>query len=119
MLLADINADAARSVAKAIGPNVEPRHLDVHDEKALAALLEGCAVVVSAVSYSVNESITRAAIRAGVHMCDLGGNNDVVDRQMAMDAAARERNVTVLPNCGLAPGLINILAAALGRRAVE
>jgi lysine 6-dehydrogenase len=31
---------------------------------------------------------------------------------MAMDKAARERNVTVLPNCGLAPGLINILAAA-------
>ena len=112
VLLADINEDAARATARAIGPNVHPHRLDVYDDAALAALLQGCSVVVSAVSYSVNERITRAAIDAGVHMCDLGGNNDVVDRQMAMDAAAKARGVTVLPNCGLAPGLINILAAA-------
>lgn len=112
VLLADINEDAARTTARAIGPNVVPQKLDVNDSAALAALLKGCHVVVSAVSYSVNERITRAAIEAGVHMCDLGGNNDVVDRQMAMDAKAKDRNVTVLPNCGLAPGLINILAAA-------
>ncbi len=112
VVLADLNGALAGTVAAAIGPNVIPRTLDVHDDAALAELLQGCAVVVSAVSYSVNEAVTRAAIKAGVHMCDLGGNNDVVDRQMAMDAAARERNVTVLPNCGLAPGLINILAAS-------
>ncbi len=112
VLLADINEDAARTTARAIGPNVQPHKLDVNDAAALDALLQGCSVVVSAVSYSVNERITRAAIAGGVHMCDLGGNNDVVDRQMAMDAAAKTRNVTVLPNCGLAPGLINILAAA-------
>lgn len=110
VVLADINEDAARTAAAACGPNTVPLRLDVHDTAALAAALRGCAVVVSAVSYSVNESVTRAAIEAGVHMCDLGGNNDVVDRQLALDAAARERGVTVLPNCGLAPGLINILA---------
>jgi lysine 6-dehydrogenase len=112
VLLADIDHEAARGVAASIGSNVQPCHLDVRDTNALAKLLDGCAVVVSAVSYSVNEIVTRAAIRAGVHMCDMGGNNDVVDRQMAMDGAARERNITILPNCGLAPGLINILAAA-------
>jgi lysine 6-dehydrogenase len=112
VILADIDEEAARSVAESIGPNVHALQLDVRDGHALSAALHGCAVVVSAVSYAVNEIITHAAIEAGVHMCDLGGNNDVVDRQMAMDAKAKARNVTVLPNCGLAPGLINILAMA-------
>jgi lysine 6-dehydrogenase len=43
-------------------------------------------------------------------VCDLGGNDDVVAKQLTLDAEAKEKNVTVVPNCGLAPGLINILA---------
>ncbi|MCC6395539.1 MAG: saccharopine dehydrogenase NADP-binding domain-containing protein [Bacteroidetes bacterium] len=110
VLLADRELERADAAAKAIGPNVRPIHLDVRDGASLRSALQSCEVVVSAVSYSVNESITRAAIEAGVHMCDLGGNNDVVDRQLLLDAEAREHNVTIVPNCGLAPGLINVLA---------
>jgi len=51
-----------------------------------------------------------AAIEAGVPMCDLGGNNTVVDAQLALHAEAEKRGITVIPNCGLAPGLINVLA---------
>jgi lysine 6-dehydrogenase len=101
---------AGSPAAKAIGPNVRPLQLDVRDGESLRSALHECEVVVSAVSYSVNESVTRAAIEAGVHMCDLGGNNDVVDRQLRLDAEAQARNVTIVPNCGLAPGLINVLA---------
>ena len=43
-------------------------------------------------------------------MCDLGGNNDVVDSQLALNDEAAARSVIVIPNTGLAPGLINILA---------
>jgi len=110
VVLADIDHHTARAAAQAIGSNVQPVQLDVRDADALHRALTGCAVVISAVSYTVNEAITRAAIAAGVHMCDLGGNNDVVDRQLARDAEAQARGVTIIPNCGLAPGLINILA---------
>jgi lysine 6-dehydrogenase len=112
VILADVNEAAAVASARAIGPNVHPLLLDVRDSAALLQALHGCAVVISSVSYSVNEAVSRAAIHAGVHMCDLGGNNDVVDRQLSMDAEARQRNVTIVPNCGLAPGLINILAVS-------
>ncbi len=110
VMLADIDLDRATAAARAIGSNVTPLCLDVRDAEALRSALQGCAVVISAVSYNVNEHITRMAIAAGVHMCDLGGNNDVVDQQLHHDAEARARNVTVIPNCGLAPGLINVLA---------
>jgi lysine 6-dehydrogenase len=111
VVLADVDPDAAAAAARAIGYRVRPMHLDVRDTQALSAALQGNAVVVSAVSYAVNEAVTRAAIDAGVHMCDLGGNNDVVDRQTRLDAEARTRGVAIIPNCGLAPGLINILAS--------
>lgn len=110
VLLADRDEPRARRAAAAIGPQVRPVRLDINDDTALVRLLNGCAVVVSAASYAVNEMVARAAISAGVHMCDLGGNNDVVDRQLTLHDSARARGVTLIPNCGLAPGLINVLA---------
>ena len=109
IVLADINLEAATSAARSIGERVHPVRLNVDNDAALAGVLEGASAVVSAVSYAVNVRITEAAIRAGAHMCDLGGNNDVVDRQLTLDGEARRRDVAIIPNCGLAPGLINIL----------
>jgi lysine 6-dehydrogenase len=110
VVLADLDGEAAAKSAKAIGPNVRPLQLDVNNLEGLASALRGSSVVVSAVSYAVNELVTRAAIQAGVHMVDLGGNNDIARRQMALDRMAKDRGVTIVPNNGLAPGLINILA---------
>jgi len=109
VVVADVDPAAAEKAARAAGPNARPLTLDAGSDAALAGSLAGVDVVVSAVSYSVNERVTRAAIDAGVHMCDMGGNNDVVDRQLAMDERARTAGVTIVPNCGLAPGLINVL----------
>ena len=108
--IADINLQRATQTAEAIGPNVRPLRLDVNINKDLIKALEGNGAVISAVSYSVNYQITRAAIQAGVHVCDLGGNDDVVNKQLSLDADAKQKGITIVPNCGLAPGLINILA---------
>ena len=43
-------------------------------------------------------------------MCDLGGNTDIVWKELALDEEAREALVTVIPDCGLMPGLGNTLA---------
>jgi len=115
VLLADINLQTARHSAGTIGPNVTPVRLDVNSHRDLRAAMSGCSAVVSAVSYSVNLQVTRAALDAGVHACDLGGNNDVVEKQIALDAEAKAKGVTIVPNSGLAPGLINILAVTGSR----
>src|SRR5690606_3422774 len=49
-------------------------------------------------------------IGAGSHFCDLGGNTEIVLRQKELDGRARERGVSVIPDCGVAPGMVNILA---------
>ena len=110
IVLADINFQQATQAAKAIGSNVRPLRLDVNAQKDILRAIEGSSAVISAVSYSVNYQISKAGIQAGVHVCDLGGNDEVVARQLTLDTDAKQKSVTIIPNCGLAPGLINILA---------
>src|SRR5437870_3335179 len=50
------------------------------------------------------------AVDAGVHFCDLGGNTEIVFKQKTLHERAKEEEVSVIPDCGLAPGMVNILA---------
>jgi lysine 6-dehydrogenase len=63
------------------------------------------------VNYWLNERLARASIEAGTHFCDLGGNNDVVDAELALDAEARAAGINIIPDCGLAPGMVAVLVA--------
>jgi lysine 6-dehydrogenase len=77
----------------------------------VSALIRGADVLLSAVPYRLNVGLTDAAIAARVSFCDLGGNTSVVRQQLSRHAAAVAAGVSVAPDCGLAPGLGNILAA--------
>src|SRR5205823_5133437 len=50
------------------------------------------------------------------NFCDLGGNKAVVAAELALDAEARERGVNVIPDCGLAPGMVAVLVAHAAAR---
>ena len=45
------------------------------------------------------------------HFCDLGGNNEIVQRELGLHEQAKRQGVTLVPDCGLAPGLVSVLAA--------
>lgn len=110
--LADVEyRRASASAAKIASPLVRPLQLDVEDFEQLVGEMEDHDVAIGATSYRHNVVLSKGAIQAGIHFCDLGGNDDVVKEQLALNARAKERNVTIIPNCGLAPGLANILAA--------
>ncbi|MFI5243906.1 MAG: saccharopine dehydrogenase C-terminal domain-containing protein [Gemmatimonadales bacterium] len=84
--------------------------LDAKDSKAVAKAMEGTTAVMCALPYYFNLEMTRLAIEAGVPFCDLGGNTEIVFQQKGLDAAARAKGISVIPDCGLAPGMVNILA---------
>jgi lysine 6-dehydrogenase len=84
--------------------------LDAKDPKAVARAMDGVNAVMCALPYYFNLEMTRLAIGAGVHFCDLGGNTEIVFQQKGLDAQARAKGITVVPDCGLAPGMVNILA---------
>jgi lysine 6-dehydrogenase len=76
----------------------------------LLSLIAEAACVVSCVPYSFNAALTQASIEAGTPFCDLGGNVGTVREQLAMKDACVAAGVAIAPDCGLAPGLLNILA---------
>ena len=92
------------------GPRLLPTVLDVHDHAAVVSVMRECDAVMSAIPYYLNYDMARLAVEAGVHFCDLGGNTEIVFKQKELDTYAREKRVTVVPDCGLAPGMVNILA---------
>jgi lysine 6-dehydrogenase len=84
--------------------------LDAKDSKAVSRAMNGVSAVMCALPYYFNLEMTRLAVEAGVHFCDLGGNTEIVFQQKGLDTAARKKGITVIPDCGLAPGMVNILA---------
>jgi saccharopine dehydrogenase-like NADP-dependent oxidoreductase len=69
-------------------------------------------VVLSCAPYQANVALTRRAIAARVAFCDLGGNPDTVSAQQKL---ARKGKTPVVPECGVSPGLSNILAVHCAR----
>jgi len=107
-----VAARAADRINRLLGRNtVKGTQLDAGDHRTVAALLKNVDVCCGAAHYALNLDLTRAAIDAGCHFCDLGGNTTVVTKQHALNEQACSSGVTVIPDCGLAPGLGNILAA--------
>jgi lysine 6-dehydrogenase len=90
-----------------------PQLVDLGSVEALAETLDGSTAALCALPYRLNLAATEAAIGTGVHLCDLGGNPEVVDRQLDRHSEALAAGVTVVPDCGLAPGMTNVLAADL------
>ncbi len=109
--VADYDLSKAEAIASRYRDKVTARQIDCNDDSAVAGLMRGHASAISCVNYWLNERLARAAISAGTHFCDLGGNNDVVDAELSLDAEARAAGVNVIPDCGLAPGMVAVLAA--------
>ncbi len=79
--------------------------VDAGDAAAVAPHLDGATGLISSVHYTFNLEMTRLAIAKKVHMADFGGNTAVVRDQLALDAEAAAAGVTIVPDCGMGPGL--------------
>ena len=70
-------------------------------------------VVFGAIDYKYNEYLTKVCITAGCSLVDLGGNPDIVHKQQQLDELAKQAQVTIIPDLGLAPGMAGIIASAI------
>jgi len=104
-------ADIARS---AVGqPRLATVQLDVNDDDALREALGGCFAVLSAAPYHLTLKVAQAARELGVHYLDL--TEDVASTRRIRELAAGA-TTAFIPQCGLAPGFISIVAADLARK---
>ncbi|MDO8410636.1 MAG: saccharopine dehydrogenase C-terminal domain-containing protein [Phenylobacterium sp.] len=111
--VAVIDQDEARLAGLKVGAGVERIRVDVRDPVALAARLEGVFAVISAAPYQLTVPIAQAVKAAGAHYLDL--TEDVAATRQVR-ALAQGATSAFIPQCGLAPGFISIVAMDLVRR---
>lgn len=111
VVIVDRDLSAVDAAARRFGKAAEVRHMDLSHNAALGLLLDGASVCVSALPYFFNLELAKVAVANRVHFCDLGGNTGIVMQELGLDADARAKGVHLIPDCGLSPGMTNVLAA--------
>ena len=109
--VADFSPECLARVAR--NDRVATLRLDVTDGAALRAALAGKVAVLSAVPYSVTRHVADGAAAAGVHYFDLTEDVRTTDHVKALAGSATS---VLMPQCGLAPGFISVVANNLTRR---
>jgi saccharopine dehydrogenase-like NADP-dependent oxidoreductase len=100
----DKNADA---LARVSGPGITTRVVDTEDRAALAAVMRGHDAVVNALPYHLAITAAHLALETGCHYFDLTEDVAATKEIMRMAEGAR---TAFMPQCGLAPGFIGIVA---------
>ncbi|KQV35581.1 MULTISPECIES: saccharopine dehydrogenase family protein [unclassified Rhizobium] len=92
---------------------IDTAQIDIANGDALVKLLSGKFAVLSAAPYHLTIAIAEAASKAGVHYLDL---TEDVESTRRVKQIAETANTAFIPQCGLAPGFISIVANDLASR---
>ena len=113
VVIADLHPDRLHPALRPHrGRRLATLQVDASSNDGIMGAMEGASGVLCALPYHFNHEMARMAVEAGAHFTDLGGNTEIVTRQRGLDTAARQKGVSVAPDIGLAPGMVNILAQA-------
>lgn len=110
ILMVDVNGKiaqkAARRINELVGESIATfTPANMEDKGALSEVLKGVDSILSAVPYKFNLDLTRAAINLGANMVDLGGHTGIVRKQLALDLEAQKSGASIIPDCGMGPGM--------------
>ena len=111
VVVADSDGDASAAVGSEF--DIASAKLDVDDQIGLDSAARDADSIVSAVPYRFGVQLAKTAVKHGCHYYDLGGNPRIVKDQLGLDDEAQASDVAIVPDCGLAPGLANVIASGM------
>jgi lysine 6-dehydrogenase len=115
--IADLHTDRLPAFLKdSRSDRLTVTQLDVNDHAAVRTLMQAHDAAMSALPYYFNGHMAALAVEGSCHFSDLGGNTEIVLEQKKLHDRARDGGLSIIPDCGLAPGMVNILAAEGIRR---
>lgn len=115
LTVADIDLEGAERAAGSLGsPGVEAVRVDIYDPEGLREAIGGYDLVMNCTGpyYRSGRPVLEACIDRGIDYIDLGDDEEAATALLELDEAAREKGITALMCCGIAPGLVNILAGS-------
>ncbi|SET22145.1 lysine 6-dehydrogenase [Salinibacillus kushneri] len=110
--LADVDQERATQVCEQLqSKKLQSYQVDASNQEELKAFMRRFDVIINALFYSFNEVVAKTAIEVGVHSVDLGGHiGHITDQVLRLKEDAQAAGVTIIPDLGVAPGMINILS---------
>jgi saccharopine dehydrogenase-like NADP-dependent oxidoreductase len=112
VVVGDVNIQALERVHRQ--SNVQTRAIDARDRSSLTKAMTGRDTVISALDFRSNPPVAAAAVEAGLNYFDLTEDVETT-RRVREIAASHHPGRVVMPQCGLAPGFISIVASRLTR----
>lgn len=85
---------------------IETQGVNLMEEERVAALVKDCDLVVSAVPGFMGHDILRTVIEAGKNIVDI---SFMPEDYMKLNALAAQKGVTAITDCGVAPGMPNLI----------
>lgn len=112
VFLADVRVEQVQTfIDKMETDKIEAVRLNAHNDAELKDIMSKGDVVINALFYSFNEKVARTAVEVGVHSIDLGGHiGGATDAVLELKTQAEQKGITLIPDLGVAPGMINILS---------
>jgi saccharopine dehydrogenase-like NADP-dependent oxidoreductase len=113
LVLADFNREKAEKVAGHYDPSrVEAAFVDIYDPAVLREVIRGSDLVANCTGpyYRTGRPVVEACIDEKVNYIDLGDDEESALELLAMHERAEEAGITALICCGVAPGLVNVIA---------
>jgi saccharopine dehydrogenase-like NADP-dependent oxidoreductase len=105
--ISDNKLERAEEIASTIGKqNVRYMELDVSDRRTVVDVLKDFDLVVGLTPGRLGYGAIKVAIQAGVNMVDL---SYMSEDPLTLNGGALDAGVCVIPDCGVAPGLSNLL----------
>lgn len=118
LAIADSNFEAATQACEKVNALLgrgacRPVSVDASSQEQLTSLLKQFDVAIAAAPYRLNPNVSKAGLEAGCHVLDMGVDTpDALELQKQSQEAV-EKGVCLVTDCGVAPGMVNIMAYRL------
>lgn len=112
VLIADLSRENLEKTRNWLdSPKVSVTVLSAPDRQAVTKAAREVDVAIGAVPFEFNYDIAEACIAAKASFVDLGGETSIALKELELDSKAKQAGVTIIPDCGVGPGLTNVAAA--------
>ena len=90
-------------------PNVTGKLVSLGEHDSLVEIMEDASIAIACLPHSLSLPAVKAAIEAKCHLVNLVGSDYLGVKEM--HEQAEEAGITIVPGCGVAPGIVSFLAA--------
>lgn len=121
VVIADLNIQRAKELAKELGTKVSAIQVNADDAKSIKQAIKGSDVVVNTIGpyYKYEKPILSAVLDLGINYVDVNDDTGATYDALAMDPLAKQKGVTALIGMGSSPGVTNLLAAYAANELLE